>query len=799
MHADRYLYTVDCTIRITSSGNVIVKAMDDAGNSFTQIQSGYVIDTTPPVVMITAPTLNSNDDITDTTIHVTDDNAIFAANVLVDASSTAFTHHYVCVQTDSKTVDCTIEIDTSGNVIVDATDAAHNTATQTQSGYILMHPGPSIHITPPTKISSSTITDTTIRVTDDVSVAASNVTVSASSTAGTSNFSCTQTDTSTVDCTIRITSSGNLVIDAVNGPKAMTEDVEGGYVIDTILPVVIITAPTLVSGAPITDTTIHVTDNNDVRASQVSIDAQSTVDTSNFVCTQTDSKTVDCTIRINSDGDLIVNAIDDAGNTATATQSGYSIVTSAPVISLVNATPSQTSVSIGWMTDSLSSTKVSYSPDTSYSAATTEIDLSPRVVSHTATISNLVACTTYHYKVVSTDLMGNTTTGTDGTFTTTGCAGGASVQNQSLGTITAGGGILSLTHGGTTITLAVPSGYAGTSNYFQIKALLKSTVLSALSTPTDMVPIGTYAYDLKALSDSQTELSSFAHNVSVTLGYSLSDILNVNENTLAIYHYTEGAWTPLSSCAVDTTARTVTCTASSFSTFALFGSAKGGAAYATPEGVVVSGGVRLPLDFAIDDGATSTSERVLALTLNADPNFVSWYAVSLDPQFTDVPRLPYGPFGTIVLPDKEGTYNVYVQYYSSLNIPSRIISHRITYQKAVVEPYLYEEEAPSFFPSTSTPTVSAPVPTETSTSSLLQYIPVFRSHMEIGSLGSELIGLQLFLKIIGVYHGPVTGYFGSLTQVGVQAFQKKYNIPQVGVVGPLTRNQLNKILKESQQ
>ncbi|MDP2598849.1 MAG: peptidoglycan-binding domain-containing protein, partial [Candidatus Liptonbacteria bacterium] len=51
--------------------------------------------------------------------------------------------------------------------------------------------------------------------------------------------------------------------------------------------------------------------------------------------------------------------------------------------------------------------------------------------------------------------------------------------------------------------------------------------------------------------------------------------------------------------------------------------------------------------------------------------------------------------------------------------------------------------------------------------------------------------LQQVLTTQGVYTGPITGYFGPLTQAGVERFQTKYGIDPVGEVGPITRAKLN--------
>jgi peptidoglycan hydrolase-like protein with peptidoglycan-binding domain len=67
----------------------------------------------------------------------------------------------------------------------------------------------------------------------------------------------------------------------------------------------------------------------------------------------------------------------------------------------------------------------------------------------------------------------------------------------------------------------------------------------------------------------------------------------------------------------------------------------------------------------------------------------------------------------------------------------------------------------------------------------------FGLSLGLGSRGEEVTELQNRLTSEGVYTGPVTGYFGSLTSQAVKAFQAKYGIAQAGVVGPQTREKLN--------
>ncbi|MBU6142071.1 peptidoglycan-binding protein [Patescibacteria group bacterium] len=75
----------------------------------------------------------------------------------------------------------------------------------------------------------------------------------------------------------------------------------------------------------------------------------------------------------------------------------------------------------------------------------------------------------------------------------------------------------------------------------------------------------------------------------------------------------------------------------------------------------------------------------------------------------------------------------------------------------------------------------------------------FGRDLTIGSQGTDVTDLQNFLTQQGVYTGPVTGYFGPLTQEGVKKFQEAHQItPVAGYFGPLTRSAANGLLGVSQ-
>ncbi len=68
---------------------------------------------------------------------------------------------------------------------------------------------------------------------------------------------------------------------------------------------------------------------------------------------------------------------------------------------------------------------------------------------------------------------------------------------------------------------------------------------------------------------------------------------------------------------------------------------------------------------------------------------------------------------------------------------------------------------------------------------------IFVSNLTIGSYGNEVAQLQQRLASTGIYAGPVTGYYGALTQAAVRQYQSIHGLPPVGNVGPATRALLN--------
>lgn len=84
------------------------------------------LDEVPPTVLISSVTKLKNSSITDTTITVTDDIGVNAADISIDAMSTVTASALVCSQTSATQVGCTISVDTSGDLVISALDTSAN-------------------------------------------------------------------------------------------------------------------------------------------------------------------------------------------------------------------------------------------------------------------------------------------------------------------------------------------------------------------------------------------------------------------------------------------------------------------------------------------------------------------------------------------------------------------------------------------------------------------------------------------------------------------------------------------------
>ena len=267
-------------------------------------------------------------------------------------------------------------------------------------------------------------------------------------------------------------------------------------------------------------------------------------------------------------------ARDTSNNYASSSPIAFIVDNSLPTISGIVTSTATTSATFTWATSKPTSSLINFGPTSSFGTSTPLTDTNPLVTSHTVTIPALLGCTVYLYQLQDTDAGGNIATSSTSFILTPGCANTANVLAYTSGSLTSAiGATKTLATGGHTITVVYPAGVTATSTSLgvQIKAL---DGLGSLGMPSpSLLLVASSTYELKALTDATTTLTSFALPVTITESYATADISGISESSLTMYHYHAGAWIALTGCTQDTVGKTVSCPTSGFSTFALFGTA----------------------------------------------------------------------------------------------------------------------------------------------------------------------------------------------------------------------------------
>jgi len=489
-----------------------------------------------------------------------------------------------------------------------------------------------------------------------------------------------------------------------------------------------------------------------------------------------------------------------------------------PSFSDIASTTAETSATITWSTDKQSSSKVVFGPSSSYGSTTPEFDVGTRVTSHEVLLPGILSCSRYHFSVVSRDASANSATSTNNTFVTTGCPGGATIISQTQESITAaGGGTVELLTDSVGMAITVPANFAESDATFQLKKLDKTTVISSLSSPTGLLSIGDHIYDIKALSDTTTTITSFDESITVTFTYSDSDVSGYQESSLQIYRHDGSDWQALTGCSVDTAANTVTCTTTAFSTFGLFGEEEETTTTTATAGGGGGGGALPgtfekplgPFGITINSGAKVTNSGIVTLDLKAGSN-TDRVVLSDKPNLSGASLINYKPnilwalcqvqTGIVELSGcAEGLYTIYAQFYTKFFQPSDIFSATIEYSKSGIARL---EPKPATTPLTPA-SITAPAQTAISTQIPSEVTPATAApvlnpdplDLYRGIYSESVLELQEYL--VEKNTGPAardlaeeapTTFFGSLTESALAEFQKANGImPSNGYYGPLTR------------
>jgi hypothetical protein len=201
-------------------------------------------------------------------------------------------------------------------------------------------------------------------------------------------------------------------------------------------------------------------------------------------------------------------------------------ITSGPTVSSITTN----SAVISWSTDEASNSTVEYGTTTNYGSTANNGSF---VTSHSITLAGLLPSTTYHYRVKSTDLSGNTIASGDHTFTT--LAG--TYTNLSINTTA-----------NTTITVNATSEVDTALEIFVNENISNAniSILEYSDAPagTGTLPVSSVKYiEINA----STALESAVEWAIIKIYYTNEEISGLDESTLAIYWWdsTNSQWVKL--------------------------------------------------------------------------------------------------------------------------------------------------------------------------------------------------------------------------------------------------------------
>ncbi|HPL56384.1 MAG TPA: BspA family leucine-rich repeat surface protein [bacterium] len=343
---------INCTIRITSSGTLVLRATDRALYSSTTAEPGYTIDTLGPTFLV------ANVDITQYGLHkpvvkfkavdpvgVSGYELRYIADDGEPGHSSVETVDFIPYQSGILTQTLILDEDqTQHTVNVVAYDTANNMTVRP-----IVFP-PEVTIIAPTVSSNGTINDTTVTITTpEDGNRIDQIDITGSAADGVHLGTCqdrNEKDRPPFDTTVTCEVLG---IHTTGMVTIMAKDIDSGavghnsqkYFQDVKAPTIVITAPTKTSKEDITDITIAITDDIELYTDSISIAESSSAGAKDLVCqTSTiDDNRVDCTVTVTKSGDLAITATDKAKNSYTKIESGFLIDRIAPVVAVNLLTP----------------------------------------------------------------------------------------------------------------------------------------------------------------------------------------------------------------------------------------------------------------------------------------------------------------------------------------------------------------------------------------------------------------------------------------------------------------------------
>ena len=772
----------------TSSGakTLFVVARDSSNNYATSTATAFTVDNSGATVSVTAPTASANVSGATVTLSAdaTDDVGVsgvkfYINNVLIGSEDTSAPYGLVW--------DSTATSSGAKSIVAVARDSSNNYATSSAVAFTVDNTAPTI-----SSISSGTPTSS-----------GATITWTTNENADTQiNYGPTSTYNASTTLASSLVTSHSQAITGLSAStlyhfRVRSTDVAGNLTVssdqifttassDGTPPSVALTLPT--AGASVSGSVIGMaataTDDTGVVGVKFYVNGHLVgVEDTSYPYTQTWNSIA------TSSGQRSVFAVarDAFGNYATSSTVTVTL-NNYPTPTSLSATTATTSARISWQTPLSGSSKMYFGLVSAISSSTPEANTSLKVTEHELDVTGLPGCTVYKYVTVSKNEADDTATSSESTFNTSGCSGGASIVSNSQSAITAASGG-TLTEG--VLTLTIPTSFTSTSSSvtFQANKLDGSTFFSSVTPPSGKNRVGTTVFNLKALTDESTTLTTFSEPLSVTLSYDDADVSGLDETTLKIQRYDDSDWNQLDNCSLDTSANTITCTTTHFSDFAIFGdtsttpasSSSGGGrrpilsqAVSTPLFVTTTSFGHLPafgtannfenrfFDRNLFGGVSGDDVQALQIFLNTQ----GFYVALVGPGSVGKETTTFGFFTQRALQNFQNAYNI-TPAYGYFGPTTREFINKFTNVSSAISKDLQK----------------------------ISIVNIFTRNLTVGASGDDVLELQGYL--IEQDSGPLArkllqtsgfGYFGPTTRDALREFQiTKKIFPAVGYFGPITR------------
>ncbi|MDD3687039.1 MAG: peptidoglycan-binding protein [Bacteroidales bacterium] len=178
------------------------------------------------------------------------------------------------------------------------------------------------------------------------------------------------------------------------------------------------------------------------------------------------------------------------------------------------------------------------------------------------------------------------------------------------------------------------------------------------------------------------------------------------------------------------------------------------------------------------------------ITLLFDVSNAEQVAISEKSDFIGVSWVKFAKEKKFTLSSGAGEKTIYVKFRSKQGTTSKVVSIKIKLSTAIKTDDFKND-------------VSVSIPTsiledeKKSEKALFNFI--FTLNLRAGASGAEVRNLQTLLKHLGFFnYQSITGFYGQVTTEAVRAYQRARGISPLGIVGPQTREALNKDVKGSQ-